>query len=72
VPVISVGTGEPPLIAGQEEAVGKQSMAAQVVGGYALAQADDLATTLAAYDETRRAVGNEVAAYGRRLWASFV
>jgi 2-polyprenyl-6-methoxyphenol hydroxylase-like FAD-dependent oxidoreductase len=39
---------------------------------YALAQADDLATALAAYDETRRAVGNEIAAYGRRLGASFV
>src|SRR5712675_3016236 len=39
---------------------------------YALAQADDLATALAAYDATRRAAGNEIAAYGRRLGASFV
>jgi len=34
---------------------------------YALAQADDLATALAAYDATRRAAGNEIVAYGRRL-----
>jgi len=33
---------------------------------YAHAQADDLATALAAYDATRRAAGNEIAAYGRR------
>src|SRR5258707_12545836 len=39
---------------------------------YALAQADDLATALAAYDATRRAAGNEIAAYGRRLGASFI
>lgn len=39
---------------------------------YALAQADDLATALAAYDATRRAAGNEIAAYGRRLGASFM
>jgi 2-polyprenyl-6-methoxyphenol hydroxylase-like FAD-dependent oxidoreductase len=39
---------------------------------YPLAQADDLATALAAYDATRRGVGNEIAAYGRRLGASFV
>jgi 2-polyprenyl-6-methoxyphenol hydroxylase-like FAD-dependent oxidoreductase len=39
---------------------------------YALAQADDLATALAAYDATRRAVGNEIAVYGRRLGSSFV
>jgi 2-polyprenyl-6-methoxyphenol hydroxylase-like FAD-dependent oxidoreductase len=38
---------------------------------YALAQAGDLATALAAYDATRRAAGNEIAAYGRRLGASF-
>jgi 2-polyprenyl-6-methoxyphenol hydroxylase-like FAD-dependent oxidoreductase len=39
---------------------------------YALAQADDLATALAAYDAARRAVGNEIAVNGRRLGASFV
>jgi hypothetical protein len=39
---------------------------------YALAQADDLATALAAYDATRRAAGNEIKAYGRRLGASFI
>ena len=36
-----------------------------------LAQDADLATQLAAYDETRRAVGNEIAAYGRELGKSF-
>jgi 2-polyprenyl-6-methoxyphenol hydroxylase-like FAD-dependent oxidoreductase len=39
---------------------------------YAIAQADDLATALAACDATRRAAGNEIAAYGRRLGASFI
>jgi hypothetical protein len=29
-------------------------------------------TALAAYDATRRVVGNEIAAYGRRLGVSFV
>lgn len=36
-----------------------------------LAQNADLETQLAAYDETRRAVGNEIAAYGRQLGRSF-
>jgi 2-polyprenyl-6-methoxyphenol hydroxylase-like FAD-dependent oxidoreductase len=48
------------------------AMGVSKAAGDALAQADDLVTALAAYDEIRRVVGNEIAAHGRRLGASFV
>jgi len=65
--------GDAAFVVRPHTAMGVSKAAGDAIAlSYALAQADDLATALAAYDATRRVAGNEIAAYGRRLGAPFV
>jgi 2-polyprenyl-6-methoxyphenol hydroxylase-like FAD-dependent oxidoreductase len=65
--------GDVAFVVRPHTAMGVSNAAGDAIAlSYALAQADDLATALAAYDAARRRVGNEIAAHGRRLGASFL
>jgi 2-polyprenyl-6-methoxyphenol hydroxylase-like FAD-dependent oxidoreductase len=65
--------GDVAFVVRPHTAMGVSNAAGDAIAlSYALAQADDLATALAAYDAARRGVGNEIAAHGRRLGASFL